>query len=126
MQGSSGSPAMGSYRRLVEQAALRYRDQLASLEGLRDEAAAVRLALVESIEVAIRNGRDFDPSDLPFRWEMLQALNAAEAALFVDQFSLGIGTDGARVVVMGTEEAYDVTKPEELGPAFLYSVLLLC
>ena len=108
------------------------RHYAASLAAIRDDPArstdtrGAAAALFRTLEAALAKGGGTTTRDLEFGIEGLKALGGTpELALFVNQYQLGLGWDGAEIIAMGTEAADDPTDPEDVAWQSLQGVLIL-
>ena len=108
------------------------RHYAASLAAIRDEPARstearrAAAALIRTLEAAVAKGGGTTTRDLEFGIEGLKTLGGTpELALFVNQYQLGLGWDGAEIIAMGTEAADDPTDPEDVAWQSLQGVLIL-
>jgi hypothetical protein len=81
-------------------------------------------ALRNSIRNGLAAGAELGIDDVPFTAALLERCDRNERAALVNQWSLGIGHDGAPVIVMGTEHAYDVEQTAGLALESCGSALL--
>ena len=83
--------------------------------------------LVTTIEAALAYELKLSPKGLLFGARSLDGIAQGDRRLFVNQYVLGTGWDGAPLVVMGTEaaETYEAINAEELAFHCLYVVLQL-
>ena len=112
---------------IADSAARLYAAQLEGVEKVA-ESGEIREALrdlIETTRTAQRLGSRLQPSDVKFTCSSLDGLTTSECTGFVNQFQLGLGWDGAPVVVMGTETAGDPTKAEGLAWDSLQTTLIL-
>ncbi|HUY25745.1 MAG TPA: hypothetical protein VMV09_10665 [Candidatus Saccharimonadales bacterium] len=80
---------------------------------------------VATTEAAERTGSLIEPTDVRFTLSSLRGVEEREHWRFLNQFRLGVGWDGAGVVVMGTEAAGDVSNADDLGYECLQTTLIL-
>lgn len=86
---------------------LSYLDALIAPGQLTQSADVAAHALRDSVEKLLdptSHGR----TGILFNANLLSPCTADERSSLVNQWALGIGNDGARVVFMGTEHAYDI------------------
>lgn len=112
---------------IAQSAARLYTAQLEGVEKVAesDEVRKALRDLIESTQAAQRLGSRLQPSDVKFTCSSLDSLTTSECTGFVNQFQLGLGWDGAPIVVMGTETAGDPTKAEGLAWDRLQTALIL-
>lgn len=68
---------------------------------------SVVACLVESIESALMSGRSLRPDQVSFSAAALSRMPHEERYIVINQWGLGIGNSEAKIVVMGTEHAFD-------------------
>jgi len=112
---------------LAEAAARLY---LAHLEAVAAQAASApaRKALrdlIETTEAAQRLGQGWELADVTFTLSALDVVSASDRREFMNQYQLGLGYDGAKVVAMGTEAAGNPDDPEGLAYDCLQTALIL-
>ncbi len=113
--------ALGAQRRYAACVAA-IRDDTDRSAGAREAAAA----LTRTLETALTKGRATTTRDVEFGIDGLKALGGtSELALFVNQYQLGLGWDGAEIIAMGTEAADDPGDPEDVAWQSLQGVLIL-
>ena len=81
--------------------------------------------LIETTEAAQRLGHGLEPTDVTFTLSALDGVPASDRPGFLNQYQLGLGYDGAKVVVMGTEAAGNPEDPEGLAYDCLQTALIL-
>jgi hypothetical protein len=114
---------------LAGEAGLRYMTHICRLAvdpALAPETRRSASLLAETLEAALESRSSLQPGDVRFGTPSLDQVPAAERLLFVNQFALGVGSDQAPIVAMGTEPAERIDHPEELAFHCLYPVLILC
>lgn len=82
-------------------------------------------ALLETTEAALRLGPDLTMADVKFNCQSLTGVPTKDRRLFLNEFQLGIGYDGAPVIVMGTEVADNCDVPEDLAWVCLLTTFIL-
>jgi len=94
---------------------------------MSDAAKSATDQLVKTIGAALAAERKLYPKDLSFTARSLDGIEPHDRPLFVNQYVLGTGWDGAPILVMGTEAAenYEAANAEELAFHCLYVVLQL-
>jgi hypothetical protein len=112
---------------LAESAARLY---LAHLEaaGSRVESGTAETALrdlVATTASALRLGRKLTMAEVKFNFSSLKGVAPEDQRLIINEFQLGLGYDGAPIVVMGTETAGDPKEPETLIWDCLLMALIL-
>jgi hypothetical protein len=70
--------------------------------------------LIELLE-AVEQGLEPDAAPLGFSASDLVSASEDEAEALINQWCLGWGRDDAELIVMGTEEAYSIKKPQDLA-----------
>jgi hypothetical protein len=112
------------YPELIRTSLERYMADLAiKSPSLGAEAKVAVARLVETIEAAIQHPAELEPDEIRFGVTSLIAVGE-DLPAFVNQYSLGVGWDAARVVVMGTEPAENPDVPEDMAWHAIYSVLV--
>ncbi len=112
---------------VAESSAKLYIDHLerASTETASDAARAAMRALIDTTAAALQKRADLDPGEIKFRFSSLDDVAPHDLPAFLNQFQLGLGWDGARIVAMGTEAAGDPANPEALAYECLQTALIL-
>lgn len=113
---------------LVRRSAALFVTQLQRNRGSMSSAGQTACdRLVRTLEAALSAEAKLDPKDLSFGARSLDGIDLGDRRLFVNQYVLGTGWDGAPLLVMGTEAAedYAATNAEELAFHCLYVVLQL-
>jgi hypothetical protein len=113
---------------IVDLSAQRYVDYLGRLIGrptLSSAAQGAIRALQQSLAAGLELRESLGPADIPFTANLLRDVDDETLTRLVNQWTLGWGSDDAKVLVMGTEEAY------ALGPSLAFwncccSILWLC
>ena len=108
--------------------AQKYSDQLTMALGrLSDDVKHVAQIIIESNSTAIKMRDRLTASDLAFHHSLLAALPPHKREPLINQYSLGLGSDTAKVIFIGTEHAYNLetTVPFALEAVGL-SILWLC
>jgi hypothetical protein len=114
---------------VIESAARGYLSQLrlVSAEARREGRLGLAVAnLIETLEVALSRRHDLAAAEVSFSRANLAGMNEWQLLAVLDQHGLGLGSDGARIIFMGTEEAYDLAEGGDLALACALSVLWLC
>jgi hypothetical protein len=113
----------------VESAAQGYVSQLrlvsaeARQEGRLGSAVA---RLIETLELALNRRQELAAADVSFSRADLSGMDEWQLLAILDQHGLGLGSDGAPIIFMGTEEAYDLAEGGDLALACALSILWLC
>ena len=112
---------------LAESATRLYLAHLEAITGQTISAAARQALrdLIETTEAAQRLGHGLEPADITFTLSALDGVLASERSGFLNQYQLGLGYDGAKMVAMGTEAAGDPEDPEGLAYDCLQTALIL-
>jgi len=71
--------------------------------------------LMATLTVALQKRENLSAEDIEFTAEDLAGLDSDEAKPLINDWCLGFGDHGARVLVMGTEEAYSTKHAEDLA-----------
>ncbi len=119
-------PSALAYPELVGRSARLYvRDLQRKRASMSAVAKSASDQLVATIESALAAEAKLGPADLSFGVRSLDGIGPDDRRLFVNQYVLGTGWDGAPLVVMGTEAAedYSAANAEELAFHCLYVVL---
>lgn len=98
---------------LAEESARRYITWLGWIREkptVGDRFRSVVDALVESLDVALRQREELQPSDIEFHAGLLTPELHDEWENLVNPYALGFGDEEAPTIVVGTEEAYDARK----------------
>jgi len=82
-------------------------------------------ALNRTLSAAIAKGAAMDASDVHFDLHSLESIHSSERSAFLDEYSLGVGDEGADILVMGTEAAEDAQNPLDVAFHALYSTIVL-
>ena len=97
-------------------AALGYLEHLSrglSARQCSPEARQAAESLIQSINRAIESGPNLKPEEVTFTKALLEPIGAEERQrLFVNHWTLGLGSQDAPVVVMGTEHAFGIEDTE--------------
>jgi hypothetical protein len=100
---------MTAHDRLVEESANRY---LAYLDTLAHAADGTLAGVLQDIATTVQNALTMrgalSRANIPFTAASLLPLRPEQRWLLVNQWSLGVGNPDSRVLVIGTEHAYDV------------------
>jgi hypothetical protein len=113
------------YPQVTRWSLLRYR------EGLREKRTSVGPdsqdamdRLIRTIDAALDHPDRLGPDEVGFGVTSLDKVPPSEYAAFINQYTLGVGWDGAPVVVMGTEPAERPDVAEDMAWHAVYSVLV--
>ncbi len=103
---------------------------LAHLEAVAAQTASApaRKALrdlIETTEASQRLGHGLEPADVTFTLSALDEVDPRDRREFMNQYQLGLGYDGAKMVAMGTEAAGNPEDPEALAYDCLQTALIL-
>ncbi|MHB8689412.1 MAG: hypothetical protein ACYDB4_19850 [Candidatus Dormibacteraceae bacterium] len=100
-------------------------------EGLQERRASVGAdshdaidRLTRTIDAVLDHPDGLRPEEVGFGVTSLDRVPPLELPAFLNQQTLGVGWDGAPVVVMGTEPAERVDVPEDVAWHAIYSVLV--
>lgn len=116
-----------AHPQVARTAARLYLGQLEAAE-VESRAASARKAyrdLIETTRAAECLGPHLRPDAVSFTCSSLSDTEPSDRTGFINQFQLGLGWDGAPVIVMGTETAGDPSKPEALSWDSLQTTLIL-
>lgn len=117
-----------SHPELIERALRGYLRQLRELGAeLRPRGSLGRI-VAEAIsmhELALERRDALRASEIPLVSEQLAGLSEWQKLAILDQCAVGYGRDDARILVMGTEEAYEAAEGSDLAIACSMSVLWL-
>jgi len=103
----------------------RYRADLLARRGALGPAAQRATGLLlETIDAALDHAATMTADEVRFTATSLAGIRPEELAAFVNEYTLGVGWDGAPVVVMGTEPAENSEAPEDVAFHALYAVLV--
>ena len=103
----------------------RYRAGLLARRHLLGPAAQRATGLLlETIDAALDRPATMTADEVRFTATSLTGVGPEELTAFVNEYTLGVGWDGAPVVVMGTEPAENPDLPEDVAFHALYSVLV--
>jgi hypothetical protein len=105
-----------SYPETIRLSAARYRrDLLTKLNhGAFPRVGTAVGGLIGLLE-AVEHGLELDAAHLAFSASDLVNASEDEAEALINQWCLGWGRDDAPLIVMGTEEAYSIKKPQDLA-----------
>jgi len=78
-----------------------------------------------TLSAAIAKGDAMNASDVHFDLHSLESVRPSERDVFLDEYSLGVGDEGAPILVMGTEAAEDILNPLDVAFHALYSTIVL-
>lgn len=123
----SEEAAQARYPELARGAGEMFQAQIASLA--RDAAGRLREAaslLALTLDHAVNLGAELTPADVEFDATVVAAVDKADWGCFLNQWTLGFGSDRAPVLVMGTEAADTWDKPEDVAYHAGLSVATLC
>ena len=113
---------------LAAEATRRYLRAVQSLaeDGRRNRhTRRAAAALAKTLEAALKDGPGLGAERCPFDITSLRQVPEEDRALFVNQYSLGVGSDNAPVLVLGTESAEDPADADTLAFHALYSAIVL-
>lgn len=103
----------------------RYRETLvetrASLSGESLEAIG---RLIAAIDAALDHPAELRPDEIGFGVTSLANVPQRDLPAYINQFTLGVGWDGAPIVVMGTEPAEKPDSAEDMAWHAVYSILV--
>lgn len=120
-----GAPPGMLYPQIAQWSLERYRRELlVERPSLSHYAQEALDRLVETIEAAVDRPKTLRPEEISFGITSLANTPQGELPAFINQYSLGVGWDGASVVVMGTEPAENPESPEDMAWHAIYSVLV--
>jgi len=103
----------------------RYRADLLARRGSLGPVAQRAMALLlETIDASLDHPATVTTDEVRFTATSLTGIASGELSAFVNEYTLGVGWDGAPVVVMGTEPAENPDLPEDVAFHALYSVLV--
>src|SRR5487761_550279 len=110
------------YPQVTQWSLLRYR------ESLREKRASVSPEsqdaidlLIRSIDAALDHPGRLGPDEVGFGVTSLDKVPPSEFPAFINEYTIGVGWDGAGVVVMGTEPAERPDVAEDLAWHAVYS-----
>lgn len=113
------------YPQVTEWSLLKYR------ESLREKRASVSTEsqdamdrLIRTIDAALDHRGELRPDEVEFGVTSLRRVPPDELPAFFNQQTLGVGWDGAPIIVMGTEPAERPDSAEDVGWHAVYSVLV--
>lgn len=101
---------------MVRDGAARYVAQLRA-SNIVGRARVAADHIIETIEAALREGAALDVDDVPFTYADLAGLTEGERAELRNPYLPGYGDPGARVLLVGTEHAFDFERPRPRGPS---------
>ncbi|MHB8330811.1 MAG: hypothetical protein ACYDEA_01270 [Candidatus Dormibacteria bacterium] len=112
---------------VAESAARLYRAHLEAVAGQTASAPARKALrdLIETTEAAQRLDQGLESADVTFTLTALEGVPASDRREFMNQYQLGLGYDGAKMVAMGTEAAAKPQDPEGLAYDCLQTALIL-
>jgi hypothetical protein len=97
--------------------------------SVSDQSQAALDLLLETLGSAVAHGARMEPDEIRFGVTSLAMVPPNELPVFINQYTLGVGWDGARrrfdpVVVMGTEPAERADSAEDMAWHAVYSALV--
>lgn len=101
------------HRAVVLEAVARYELYLENLAVRQPHMTIVR-PILEALRTARRDGPRMQASGIGFDTGALERLSATDRRRLLNQFALGLGRDDAPVVVMGTEQAFELDERADL------------
>jgi hypothetical protein len=105
-----------SHADMVREGATRYVARLRAA-SIQARARDVADRVIETIEAALREGPALDVDDVPFTQDDLVGLTEAERANLRNSYLPGYGDPEARLLLIGTEHAFDFERPRRRGPS---------
>jgi len=119
--------AIPTYPDIVRGAGECYHAQIAAVAaettGPLGEAASV---LAFTLDQALRLGSDLTAADVSLDQAVFADIDEADFDKFVDEWTLGLGADGAPAIVMGTEVADTWSEPQDVAYHTGLAVEALC
>lgn len=113
------------YPQVTELSLKRYREDLKGRRrSVSDESRKAIDLLIKTIDAAIDHPAALKPDEVSFGVTSLRDVPSNELPSFINQYTLGVGWDGAPVVVMGTEPAERPDSAEDMAWHAVYSVLV--
>jgi hypothetical protein len=113
------------YPQVTEWSLLRYRESLlAKRASVGPESQDAMDRLIRTIDAALDHPDRLRPDEVGFGVTSLAKVPPREFPAFINQYTLGVGWDGAPVVVMGTEPAERPDVAEDMAWHAVYSVLV--
>jgi hypothetical protein len=113
------------YPQVTEWSLRRYQESLRekrALVGAEGQDAMDRL--IRTIDAAMDHPDRLGPDEVGFGVTSLDQVPPSEFPAFINEYTLGVGWDGAPVVVMGTEPAERPDVAEDMAWHAVYSVLV--
>lgn len=112
---------------MAESAARLYLARLEAVAAQTGSALARKALrdLIETTEACQRLGPGLEPADVTFTLSGLDGVPTGDRPGFLNQYQLGLGCDGAKMVAMGTEAAGDPEDLEGLAYDCLQTALIL-
>ena len=101
---------MLTHDEVVELSARSYRaylDYQRTMGNLGSKATEALEDLVDSLELAMRRRTQLIAADMPFSRDKMSGLPEQDWMRFLNDFTLGFGSEQAQVIAVGTEEAYE-------------------
>jgi len=92
--------------------------------SVSDQSQAALDLLLETLGSAVAHGARMEPDEVRFGVTSLAMVPPNELPVFINQYTLGVGWDGAPVVVMGTEPAERADSAEDMAWHAVYSALV--
>jgi len=118
------NPAM-KYPEMTEWSLERYRRTLHDRRALVSAESQDAIdRLVKTIDAALDHPAELQPDEIGFGVTSLEKVPQGELPAFINEHTLGVGWDGARVVAMGTEPAERPDSSEDMAWHAVYSVLV--
>jgi hypothetical protein len=120
---------MTSHTEIVELSARWYRaylDYQRTMGELGAKAATALDALVDTLDLALSKRSELRASDIPFSRDLMSDLPERDWMRFLNDFTLGTGSDRAPVIAVGTEEAYEAGSENLAEWMCSCAVLWLC
>lgn len=105
-----------SHADMVREGAIRYVAHLRA-SNIVGRARVAADHIIETVEAALRDGAALDPDDVPFTHVDLVGLTEAERAKLRNPYLPGYGAPEARLLLVGTEHAFDFERPRPRGPS---------
>jgi len=118
-----------SHDEVVELSARWYRSYLEYQKTMGELGPLARSALdalIETIDTALQRRTQVRAGEIPFSKTSMSGLPEADWMRFLNDFTLGFGSDQAPVIVVGTEEAYEAGSENLAGWNCCCAVLWLC
>lgn len=113
------------YPQVTEWSLLRYRESLREKRAsVGPESQEAMDRLIRTLDATLDHPARLGPDEVIFGVTSLDKVPPSEFSAFINQFTLGVGWDGAAVVVMGTEPAERPDMAEDMAWHAVYSVLV--